>query len=335
MDKIKVVIVDDSLFFRESIQQRLHQDINICVAGKTGNPYLARDMIVEHLPDVLIVDINLEKMNAVQFLEQILPQYDVPVIALSSGDAGRNSGLGKYIVDFIRKPSSVTGEAGQTFFAELLVAIRKAVFQEENPYSPAMLASTVVAVGASTGGADAIEELVSTMPVIMPPIVISQHMSAGFTESFARRLNRKYGLSAKEARDGDLLIPGQIYIAPGSRDMMVQNRRGRYYLRVLPPAADKIAHPNINVLFHSIAESGSENAVGILLTGMGKDGACGLQAMREAGYITIGQDRQTSVIYGMPRVAMELGAVSYQLPLGQITRKCMEQLAVFERKIIS
>lgn len=335
MEKIKVVILDDSLFFRESIQQRLHQDINISVVGKTGNPYIARDLIVEHLPDVLIVDINLGKMSGTKFLEQLLPQHYVPSIVISSGDTGQAGSLTRNIIDFIKKPSSVNNDAGQAFFTELLVAVRKAVYGENNPHSLAMLTSTIVAVGASTGGADAIEELVSTMPAVMPPIVVSQHMSAGFTDSFARRLNRKFHLSAKEARDGDLLIPGQIYIAPGNSDMKVMNRKGKYHLRIVPPSADKIAHPNIDTLFHSVADSEIRHSVGILLTGMGKDGAYGLRAMHEAGYPTIAQDKKTSVVYGMPRAAVELGAVSYQLPLKMITYKCLEQLAAFERNIIS
>lgn len=335
MEKIKVVILDDSLFYRESIQQRLHQDINISVVGKTGNPYIARDLIVEHLPDVLIVDINLEKMSGAEFLEQLLPQHYVPSIAISSDDSNQIGTLNRKIVDFIRKPASMNDKAGQIFFAELLVAIRKAVFGETAPHSLEMLTSTIVAVGASTGGADAIEELVSTMPAVMPPIVVSQHMSAGFTGSFAKRLNRKYHLSAKEAKDGDMLIPGQIYIAPGNSDMKVFNRKGKYHLQVVPPSADKIAHPNIDTLFYSVVDSDIRHSVGILLTGMGKDGAYGLQAMHKAGYTTIAQDKRTSVVYGMPRVAMELGAVSYQLPLKQITYKCMEQLTAFERNIIS
>ena len=335
MQNIKVLILDDSLFFRESIQQRLQQDKNITVVGKTGNPYLARDLIVEHLPDVLIVDVNLEKMSGAQFLEQILPQHYIPSIAISSDETSQTAALARHVVGFVKKPSSVSDSEGQAFFTELLILIRKAVFAEEISYSRTMLDSTVIAIGASTGGADAIEELVRSMPAVMPPIVVSQHMSAGFTDSFARRLNRKYKLSAKEAKDGDQLIPGQIYVAPGNRDMKVQNRKGKVFLRVVPAAAEKTAHPNIDTLFHSVVSSKITYAVGILLTGMGKDGAYGLQAMHESGYTTIVQDQRTSVVYGMPRVAMELGAASYQLPLGQITQKCLEHLAAIERNIIS
>lgn len=326
MKKIKVVVLDDSFFYREAIQQKLQQDINIQVVGKAANPYAARDMIVEHLPDLLIADVNLGKMSGTEFIKQLLPQYFLPVIMISSDAATRDISLSYNIVDFIPKPDNAGFRYHDMFFLRLLVTIRAALFKEKPLLPCERLAASLVAIGASTGGTDAIETLMQTMPAVMPPIVVSQHMSGGFTASFAERLNRKYNISVKEACDGDVLIPGQMYIAPGGYDMEVRQKGGTLTVSLADPPPDRKAHPNVDMLLESVARVRLDHVVGILLTGMGKDGACGLKAMHQAGYATIVQDQESCVVYGMPRVAMELGAADFQLPLTKITAKCLTLL---------
>ncbi|MGL5434177.1 MAG: chemotaxis protein CheB, partial [Lachnospiraceae bacterium] len=298
MQKIKVVVLDDSLFYREAIQQKLQQDVNIQVVGKASNPYAARDLIVEHLPDLLIADVNLGKMSGTEFIEQLLPQYFLPVIMISSDVGERAASLSHNIIDFIPKPGTTTLKNNDEFFHRLLITIREGLLKEKPMLSFSQLSSSVVAIGASTGGTDAIETLIQTMPAIMPPTVISQHMSAGFTASFAERLNRKYNLSIKEAADGDILIPGQVYIAPGNYDMTIVKKNQGLGISIQIAPEDRKAHPNVDLLLRSVARSKVTNAVGILLTGMGKDGAYGLQAMHQARYATIVQDKGSSVVYG-------------------------------------
>lgn len=328
MQRIKVVVLDDSLFYREAIQQKLQQDVNISVVGKASNPYAARDMIVEHLPDLLIADINLGGMSGIDFIEQLLPQYSLPVIMISSQWREREAFIHHNVIDFIPKPDGSGSAIGRNdvFFRRLLIAVREIVMNGKAAFSFHRLSNSLIAVGASTGGTDAIETLIQAMPAIVPPIVIAQHMAAGFTASFAARLNRRHLLSVKEAADGDLLIPGQVYIAPGNYDMEVVRKNQGLSLAIRHSADDGKAHPNVDMLFWSAAGCRVADAVGILLTGMGRDGAYGLQAMRRAGYTTIVQDKDSSVVYGMPRFAMEIGAVDYQLPLSRIAAKSLAVL---------
>lgn len=326
MKKTTVVVVDDSLFYRESIKKRLELDVNISVVGKAGSAAAARDLIVEHIPDVLIVDVNLGAMSGTEFIQQLLPQYYLPVIVISSDPTHRAAALSMKVVDFIRKPETPNGRESQDFYRKLIIGVKRAVSKYESPLSFDTLSSTVLAIGASTGGTDAIETLLRTMPPVMPPILMAQHMSARFTASLAQRVNRLYALSTKEAEDGDVLIPGQIYVAPGGMNLSIQGKKGQMRLAVTPPEDSAKATPNIDVLFHSVAQVCDGQALGVLLTGMGKDGARGLKAMYETNCPTIAQDEETSVVYGMPRTAKEMGAVTYQLPLNEITAKSLSLL---------
>lgn len=325
MKKIRVIIVDDSLLFREVLQQALEQDVNISVVGKAADPFEASKQIVELKPDLLIVDVHMDKMNGVDFVSQLLPQYYLPVIMVSSDAASREKAEAVGAVTFIDKPSDGSLMQSDSFFPLLLSRIR-AIINKETFYPERMerIENKIIAIGASTGGAEAIETLLTALPAAMPPIVISQHMPAGFTKSFAERLNAECRLSVKEAADRDPVIPGQVYIAPGGFHMSLRSSKNKYSIHCDPNTAGSSVTPNVDVLLSSVAATAKAHAIGVLLTGMGRDGAEGLRAMRLAGAYTIGQDAASSVVYGMPKAAFDIGAVKTQLPLQQIAKKLMD-----------
>lgn len=324
MKIVNVVILDDSLFMRESLQQALERDVSIRVVGKAANAYEARDLIVEHVPDLLISDVNLGGMSGTEFVRALLPQYYLPVIMMSSDKSRRAAAIAGGAVDFIPKP--VTGGSDEmTAFHRRIIASIKTVISKSKPLiSMDAAAQLCIAVGASTGGAEAIDSFLQDMPALMPPIVMVQHMPAGFTKSFSQRMNQHCALSVKEAADGDVLIPGQVYIAPGGCDIIVRKWQNRYCMVVRPSANGKKPSPNINATFYSVAEAYRGNAIGVLMTGMGKDGALGLKAMHDAGAVTFAQDEESCVVYGMPRAAYEMGAADFQLPPAAIQQKCVE-----------
>ncbi len=326
MKKISVVILDDSLFIREAMQQELERDVNISVVGKAANAYDARDQIVEYVPDVLISDVNLGGMSGTEFVKTLLPQFYIPVIMMSSDPTQRENALASKAVDFVAKPTSNDMQQIVFFYRRVLAAVKLAVQEETTPFQVDRLSGMCLAVGASTGGAEAIATMMKDMPALMPPILVAQHMPGNFTKSFAERLNQSARLSIKEAEDGDVLVPGQVYIAPGGRNTVVKKIKNRYCLTVTPAAQSRKATPNIDMLFESVAEAYGNQAIGVLLTGMGRDGAQGLQKMHDAGAVTFAQDQQSCVVYGMPRVAAEMGAVDAQYPPAEIRVRCLELL---------
>ncbi len=331
MKKVSVVILDDSLFVREAMQQELERDVNIKVVGKACDAYEARDMIVEYMPDMLIVDVNLGKISGTEFVRMLLPQYYLPVIMISSDPSQKEIALSIHAVDFICKPLKGDSQEIDAFYKNVIASIKSVANGDSTQLPIKPLMTTAIAIGASTGGAEAIESLLKDLPSMMPPLVVVQHMPANFTKSFAERVNQHCALSVKEAEDGDVLIPGQAYIAPGGQDTLIKGRAGRYYLSVQPPVNPKKPTPNIDVMFHSVAETYGANAIGVLLTGMGKDGAQGLQAMHDKGAVTFGQDEESCVVYGMPRVAYEMGAVDYQCAPKEIGKKCVEMVKAFKK----
>lgn len=330
MKKVKVLILDDSLFIREAMQQELERDTNIRVVGKAGNAYDARDMIVEYMPDVLIADVNLGRMSGMEFVRMLLPQYYLPVIMISSDPSQRAEALAIQAVDFISKPTNGDGKEVSAFYRNVGAAIKNIVNNDKMRFPIDSLSDICISIGASTGGAEALIQILKDMPAVLPPIVIAQHMPPNFTRSFAERVNQQSALSIKEAEDGDVLIPGQAYIAPGGVDTVVKKMKGRYCIGLMESFSAKKATPNIDTLFQSVARAYGADSVGILLTGMGKDGAQGLLAMHDLGSRTIVQDKESSVVYGMPRAAFELGAADYQLPLKDIRTKCIDLV----RKIV-
>ncbi len=335
---IKVLVVDDSRTARALIRRSFEQHPDIVICGEAANPIEARDLIIKDQPDVITLDVEMPSMNGLQFLDKIMRLRPIPVVMVS-GLTARGADIAITALqmgafDCFPKPSSVM--PGGDAFAGLARLVRQAAqspvakFQRNEQGAAQHQKSwthdfKLVAIGASTGGVEALEQVLSGFPRQSPPIVICQHMPALFTASFANRLDQKIeALSIGEARNGEVLLPGTVRIAPGGdRHTAVERRDGHYVTRLLKAAPVNGHCPSVDVLFDSVAEAAGNHALGIILTGMGQDGAEGLLAMHRAGAWTIAQDKASSVVYGMPRVAAELGATSQIVPLGQISAAAM------------
>ena len=333
MSRIRVLVVEDSMVFRTLLVNNLNMDPDIEVVATAGDPYEARDAILEYKPDVMTLDIELPRMNGIEFLRKLMPQYPLPVIVISSLSEKVFDALNAGAVDFVAKPQTTDRQQLESFIRNELPAKVKAaaVAQLKNlraltpePKLPmdSNLRKMVVAIGASTGGTEAIADVIKDFRPDIPGVVIVQHMPPGFTEMYANRLDAKCQVHVKEAKTGDVVRPGQVLIAPGGDEQMrIVNVKGEY--QILCKKEPKVnGHcPSVDVLFDSVANVVGKNAIGIILTGMGGDGAKGLLAMRQAGAQTIGQDPSTCVVYGMPKVAYEMGAVMYQEKLPDIARR--------------
>lgn len=335
MRQIKVLVVEDSLVFRELLVRNLNSDPAIQVVATARDPYEARDAIVEHKPDVMTLDIELPKMNGIEFLQKLMPQYPLPVVVISSMSDKVFDALNAGAVEFVAKPSVRDRSQLEAFVQnELPIKIKIAsvarIGTAKRTTVPTLTSTApvgkqkelVVAIGASTGGTEAIATVLKEFGPDIPGVVIVQHMPAGFTEMYANRLNDQCRVRVKEAKTGDAVVPGQVLIAPGGDAHMHLVRVNGVYQVVCKKAPKVNNHcPSVDVLFQSVAEVAGSRALGIILTGMGGDGAKGMLAMRQAGARTIGQDESTCVVYGMPKVAYELGAVEYQEKLTDIARK--------------
>jgi two-component system chemotaxis response regulator CheB len=333
MDKIRVLIVEDSMVFRALLVQILSRSPDIEVVATARDPFEARDAIIEFKPDVMTLDIELPRMNGIEFLKKLMPQYPIPVIVISTLSDRVFDALNAGAVDFVAKPDTTDRhEIDQFISAELPNKIRTAAVAKVRNLAVMTPKQTVnlndatskliVAIGASTGGTEAIADVIKDFKQDIPGVVIVQHMPAGFTQMYASRLNDKCEISVREAKTGDIVRPGQALLAPGGdAQMRVVKVNGEY--QILCKKEPKVnGHcPSVDVLFESVANVAGDNALGIILTGMGGDGAKGLLAMRNAGARTIGQDPTTCVVYGMPRVAYEMGAVEYQEKLPDISRR--------------
>ncbi len=329
--RIRVLVVDDSLVFREALARGISNDPAIEVVGTASDPYIASEKIIELQPDVLTLDVEMPRMNGIEFLRRLMPQYPLPVVMISALNNKVFEALQAGAVDFVSKPDfEDNGRSVNAFINELIVKIKIAsmarVGQEKSVYARRQQTAGVggrskfklVAIGASTGGTEAISSVIKNLPVDVPGIVIVQHMPPGFTRMYAERLNGSCGLEVREARDGDRLYSGLALIAPGDYHMTVKQTGSGYMVKCRQGEKVSGHCPSVDVLFNSAAEQCRSDSVGILLTGMGSDGARGLLAMRQKGARTIGQDEQTSIVYGMPRVAYEIGAVEQQAALDQI-----------------
>lgn len=326
--RIKVLVVDDSMLFRETLKRGLSKDMGIEVVGLASDVFMARDMIIEYEPDVMTLDIEMPKMNGIDFLKKLMPQYPMPVVVVSSVNKNVFEALDSGAVDFITKPSSNI----EGFINELIVKIKIASTAKVGKWknhsvnnssynsriSGKFFDKKIIAIGASTGGTEAIETVLKNLPREIPGIVVVQHMPPVFTKLYADRLNNSCNIEVKEAEDGDLILPGRALIAPGGDRHMKVVYEGKP--KVILYKGDKVnGHcPSVDVLFFSVGESYKKNAIGIILTGMGYDGAKGLFEMRKKGGRTIGQDEESSIVYGMPKVAYEIGAVEKQVHLNNI-----------------
>ncbi len=335
MRSIKVLVVDDSLVFRELLIQNLSRDPAITVVAAAKDPYEARDAIIRHKPDVMTLDVELPRMNGIEFLRKLMPQYPLPVVVISALSDKVFDAMNAGAVDFVGKPA-VTNRAQLEDFIrnELLVKIkiastakignikRKVPMQQEYAGSAVGKSNLLVAIGASTGGTEAIFEVVKGFGPDIPGVVIVQHMPPGFTSMYAKRLNDQCRVRVKEAQTGDTVRPGHVLIAPGGdQHMRVVKVNGVYQVECRSGPRVNGHCPSVDVLFESVAKTAKKDAVGIILTGMGGDGAKGLLAMRNAGAKTIGQDESTCIVYGMPKVAYDIGAVEQQVKLQDIAAR--------------
>ncbi|MFC5471726.1 chemotaxis response regulator protein-glutamate methylesterase [Cohnella suwonensis] len=337
--KIRVLIVDDSLVFREVLRKGLSSDPAIEVVAVAVDPFDARDKILRYQPDVMTSDVEMPKMNGIEFIRRLLPQYALPVVVVSSVNAAVFDAMKVGAVDFVAKPDLSSVGNVETFLRELIRAVKiaaqakvmtaEAVRVDRTvalKAAGAKITSRIVAIGASTGGTEAIYRVLRDLPSDMPGIVIVQHIPPVFSRMFADRLDKAVPLEVKEAEDGDRLEPGRVLIAPGDRHVRVRKIGDSYKVECFQ--GDKVnGHcPSVDVLFDSIAKEAGNRAVGVILTGMGYDGAKGLLAMRRKGARTIGQDEGSSVVYGMPKAAYEIGAVEKQARLSDIAQALLSTL---------
>jgi two-component system chemotaxis response regulator CheB len=327
--RIRVLVVDDSAVVRNVFQAELSRDPAIEVVGTAPDPFVARNLILEREPDVITLDVEMPRMDGITFLRKIMRYRPTPTIVVSSltqaGGQLAMEALAAGAVDVMCKPGGAYTVGDMT--GELVEKVKAIAFSDvrhrEHPpvaASPALSRTThrVVAIGASTGGTIAIERILAALPPNAPGIVIVQHMPENFTKHFAARLRQQSRLDVREAADGDSVTPGVALVAPGNRHLLLRRSGARYLVEVKDGPRVNRHRPSADVTFRSVARAAGANATGVLLTGMGSDGAQGLLAMREAGAHTIAQDEASCVVYGMPKVAVDLGAAERVLPLGEI-----------------
>lgn len=344
---IRVLIVDDSEFFCKALRLKLNEDPRIEIVGYALDAYQARDAIQELRPDVLTLDVNMPRMNGVDFLLRLMPQHPLPVVMVSSETAeGQETTLRALeagAVDFVRKPNSQNRCSLQSLVSELRTKIKIAAkvdvshWKERwnwrdvaalqcNPIES--FEKKVVVIGASTGGTDAIRKILGALPRECPGIVVVQHMPPGFTKAFAERLNRQSSMLVRQASQGDKIRPGQVLIAPaGSQLRLCSIAQGRLAVNLSAEGPVTGHEPSVDIMMQSAAQAAGTNAVGVLLTGMGSDGARGLLAMRRAGARTLAQDEASCIVFGMPREAYLAGGVERLIPLRRMAETILTELA--------
>ena len=343
---VKVLVVDDSAIVRKVLSEELSRESGIEVVGTAPDPYVARDKIVRLRPDVITLDIEMPRMDGLTFLRKLMRHYPMPVIIVSSltrkGGKLAMEALSLGALEVISKPSEAYSVGDMSVqLADKIRAVARVNVRsrmESRPEEPApenvkisraLSATTnkIIAIGASTGGTEAIKTVLSGMPPNAPGILVVQHMPAKFTTSFAERLDGLCAINVKEAEDGDSVVNGRALIAPGNYHMLLRRSGASYYVQVKTGPLVHHQRPSADVLFKSVADYAGANAIGIILTGMGADGAEGLLKMREAGARTIAQDEQSCVVFGMPKEAIKLGAAEKVVNLAQISRSSLEMVS--------
>lgn len=343
--QIRVLIVDDSALVRKTLADGLREDPTFNVLGDAADPYEARDKIVRMRPDVLTLDVEMPRMDGVQFLRRLMPQFPIPVVMVSAltqrGKEITLQALAAGAVDFVTKPSRNVKGGLEAMMLELRTKLKIAATANVShwkgksstpgqaaPISAALSESTdkVIAIGASTGGTEATKAVLKRLPKTTPGIVITQHMPPGFTKMYAERLNEECMHHCVEGADGMRVIPGHVYVAPGDQHMSVVRSGGHYLLRC--SAGEKVSGhcPSVDVLFSSMAKHVGRNGIGVILTGMGRDGADGLLAMAKQGALTVAQDESTCVVYGMPKEAVENGGAKLVARLHDIAEHVVHGL---------
>jgi two-component system chemotaxis response regulator CheB len=342
---IRVLVVDDSAVVRKILEEELSKFSDIEVVGTAIDPYAARDKIVSLKPDVITLDLEMPRMNGLQFLVKLMAYRPMPVVVISSltpeGSETAMKALELGAVEVIGKPGSAYTVRG--LVQRVVSAIRaaatarfakpqQAAAPKPVPVEATTLRTTnsVLAIGASTGGTQAIAAVMARLPVTTPGTVIVQHMPEHFTTTFAKRLNDSCPMEVREAVDGDLVVPGTALLAPGNYHMVLERSGARYFVRLTSGPQVHYQRPSVDVLFHSVARNAGLNSVGVILTGMGADGAKGMLDMRQAGAHTIAQDEASSIVFGMPREAINLGAAAQVSPLGRMPEAIIAALLRLE-----
>ncbi len=355
MQKIKVLCVDDSALIRSLMTEIINGQPDMTVVATAPDPLVARELIKQHNPDVLTLDVEMPRMDGLDFLEKLMRLRPMPVVMVSSlterGSEITLRALELGAVDFVTKPKVGIRDGMLDYSEKLADKIRAAARARVRHAQPARapgaapaghapmlnnpLVSTekLVIVGASTGGTEAIRELLEPLPPDAPAVMIAQHMPPGFTKSFAQRLNGLCRITVKEAEHGERVLPGHAYIAPGHAHLLL-TRSGANYIAHLSDDPPVNRHrPSVDVLFRSAAQHAGKNAVGVILTGMGRDGAAGMLDMRNAGAYTLAQDEASCIVFGMPREAIALGAADEVAPLSEMSRRVMARLAMMGDRV--
>lgn len=348
---IKVLVVDDSLLVRKALARALSTDSDIEVVGTAVDPYDAREKIKLLNPDVLTLDVSMPRMDGITFLKNLMRLRPMPVVMVSSytADGAQETldalELGAF--DYVTKPSGSRVDIDQ-YKAEVLQKVKAAAranmsslsrtrtqaeeginsavggLSMRDPLERAKVKSKMIAIGASTGGTEALKDVMRLMPAECPPIVISQHIPESFSAPFAKRLNESSAVTVKQAEDGDLILPGHAYLAPGDDHLLIVREGANMRCRLSKSPPVNRHRPSVDVMFDSVVQAIGKNAVGVLLTGMGNDGAKGLLNLKDVGAMTIAQDEKSSVVWGMPGEAVKLGAAQKIEPLTRIPDRIME-----------
>lgn len=343
MKKIKVLIVDDSAIVRKIFSEELAKYPDIEIVGAAPDPFVARDKIINLKPDVITLDVEMPRMDGLTFLRKLMKYYPLPTIIVSSltpkGGKLTLEALDIGAVDVIAKPggSYSVGDMSAQLADKIRAAARARLIQApartetdrtdmEAPRALAQTTNKIIAIGASTGGTETLKAVLTKLPHNSPGVVIVQHMPANFTTAFAERLNGLCQITVKEAKDNDAVIPGTALLAPGNYHMILRRSGARYYVEVKTGPMVHHQRPAVDILFKSTARYAGANAIGVILTGMGADGAQGLKEMKDAGAGTIAQDEKSCVVFGMPKEAIKLGAVDRVLPLENIAAEILRMV---------
>ncbi|MFC4416373.1 chemotaxis response regulator protein-glutamate methylesterase [Chromohalobacter beijerinckii] len=341
-NKIKVLCVDDSALIRDLMSKIIDSQPDMEVVATAPDPLVARDLIKRTNPDVLTLDVEMPRMDGLDFLERLMRLRPMPVLMVSSltqkGSEITLRALELGAVDFVAKPEMGIREGMLEYTQMIADMIRAAArsrpkavakqppAKDQAPLKAPILSSEkIIIIGASTGGTEAIRHVLEPLPANCPAILITQHMPGGFTKSFAERLDKLCRISVKEAVDGERVLPGHVYIAPGDWHMKLARSGANYVIRLDAAPPVNRHRPSVDVLFHSAAQSAGRNAIGVILTGMGKDGAAGLLEMHQAGAYTIAQDEASCVVFGMPREAVILGGAADTIALSDIPAALMKR----------
>ncbi len=343
--KIKVLIVDDSAVVRQVLAKELSKSADIEVVGTAVDPYVARDKIVQLKPDVLTLDMEMPRMDGLTFLQKLMTHWPLPVIVVSSltpeGSQTALRALELGAIDVVSKPGSAfsVADLGSSLIEKIKTASRAKCFKRKAPAPgprkpvqaprPILQVTThkILAIGASTGGTEAIRAVLSRLPASTPGTLIVQHMPEHFTKSFAQRLNELCAMEVREAKNGDTVVPGVALLAPGNYHMHLARSGARYHVEVKTGPRVHHQRPAVDVTFQTVAKYAGANAVGTILTGMGADGAAGLLAMRQAGAHTFAQDQASCVVFGMPKEAIACGAAKDVVPLDRMADKIVQALS--------